>query len=185
MHTSVLCPQRPPSLPLCRYTLLGSVQQRLGGAAVVQFAKTREGTLHALKFFVRRSAFDRVAGLLAMPEFRPLMPAIESAEPNNSGEATAGVVLPACVVMKQGEPLEAWAHRVRPNLPTALNALVQIAELLQHLHGAGYVYYALKPNNIAWFSDHNRWSLIDFSCTSRIGALDLCTYSYMRHVQYS
>jgi hypothetical protein len=64
----------------------------------------------------------------------------------------------------------AWVRRVKPNLPTALCALCQVAELLRDLHAAGYAYGAVKPTNVAWFANCRSWQLIDFSHMRRIGA---------------
>ena len=124
----------------------------------------------ALKFFTRRAAYDRIAALAATPALAPTMWTLVDTYPNDWGRAHAGAVLPACVAMRRGEPLDAWARRLRPNLPTALNALVQIAELLRDLHAAGYAYRNLKPSNVAWMSDEGRWALIDFACTMPTGA---------------
>ena len=150
----------------CRIELLGPMEQRLGGAGVVQFARdVHTGAPLALKFYVRRSGYDRVAGLLANPALAPHLRFVHKARPNDWEQQSAGQVLPASVIATRGEPLEAWARRVRPNLPTALNALVQVAERLKELHGAKLVYGSVKPSNVAWFKEEATWGLIDFSCT--------------------
>lgn len=107
--------------------------------------------------------------MFANPQVKPSMSAIREVVANNNGEATASCVLPPAIVMKRGEPLEEWAQRLQPNLPTALNALCGIAELLKELHGQGYIYYAMKPSNVAWFGDEKKWRLIDFACAARKG----------------
>ena len=89
--------------------MLGSVQQRLGGAGVVQFARAPTGKPFALKFFVHRAGFERVTRLFAERAVNALMPAVKGVVPNRDREAHAGQVLPPCVVMHAGEPLEgAW-----------------------------------------------------------------------------
>lgn len=108
--------------------------------------------------------------MYANPQVKLSMSAIREVVANNSGEATARCVLPPAIVMKRGEPLEEWAQRLRPNLPTALNALCAVAELLKDLHACGYIYYAMKPSNVAWFGDEKKWKLIDFACAARKGA---------------
>jgi hypothetical protein len=92
---------------------------------------------------------------------------------NEGGHALAGQVLPPCVVTRRGETLAEFAHRVRPNLPTAISTLGHIAELLAALHAAGYVYNAVKPSNIAWFAEEGMWGLIDFGSVARVGALPI------------
>lgn len=108
--------------------------------------------------------------MYANPQVKLSMSAIREVIPNNGGEATGSCVLPPAIVMKRGEPLEEWAQRLRPNLPTALNALCGIAQLLKDLHERGYIYYAMKPSNVAWFGDEKKWKLIDFACAARKGA---------------
>ena len=108
--------------------------------------------------------------MYANPQVKPSMSAIREVVANNSGEATGTSVLPPAIVMKRGEPLEEWAQRLHPNLPTALNALCGIAELLRDLHERGYIYYAMKPSNVAWFADEKKWKLVDFACAARKGA---------------
>jgi hypothetical protein len=89
-----------------RYKLLGSVQQRFGGCAVVQFATGPKGDIYALKFCVRKAAFDRVAALFKEDDSNALMPMVKGTVPNNSGATHAGHALPPCIVMHAGEPLE-------------------------------------------------------------------------------
>ena len=45
-----------------------------------------------------------------------------------------------------------------------------IAERLAALHSAGYVHRDIKPSNVMWLPRRNRWTLIDFGCSARIGA---------------
>jgi hypothetical protein len=89
-----------------RYKLLGSVQQRLGGTAVVQFATGPKGDMYALKFCVRKAAFDRVAALFSESGSNALMSMVKGTVPNKSNETHEGHVLPPCVVMYAGESLE-------------------------------------------------------------------------------
>jgi hypothetical protein len=156
----------------CSYALLGPTEQRLSGSAVVQFA-TREGepasAQYALAFYIRRPAFDRFAALSVHPVISRMCWYIQEVIPNDWGQSNAGCTFPPCLVMRRGEALEQWAMRVQPNLPTALNALVQIAELVRELHVAGYMYRALKPSNVAWFVEEKQWALIDFKCTVKQG----------------
>jgi hypothetical protein len=167
-----------------RYKLLGSVYQRLGGSAVVQFTTaantSKELSATALKFHTKRPPFDRTLGLFADPKARALMPAVLDVVPNNDGQATGGVVLPPCVVMRKGESLEEWAARMKPNLPASLHALCQIVGLVKQLHEAGYVYYAVKPSNIAWYREEQCWALIDFGCAARAGALHAVLFARRR-----
>ena len=78
-----------------------------------------------MKFYIVRAAFDRVLGLYRSGAAAAAMGAVIAVVPNNEGAATGGCVLPPCVVTRRGESLEEWARRTRPNLPTALQALLQ------------------------------------------------------------
>lgn len=139
---------------------------------MLQFAKNMaDGTDHALKFYVRRAGFDRVASLVAEPAVAQCVTFVEGVVSNDWGHATAGQVLPPYVVTRRGETLAEFALRVRPNLPTAISTLAHIAELLAALHAAGYVYNAVKPTNIAWFEEVGMWGLIDFGSAARVGTL--------------
>ena len=40
---------------------------------------------------------------------------------------------------------------------------------LADMHDAGYVHGDLKPANVMWLPRENRWTVIDFGCTARIG----------------
>ena len=121
----------------------------------------------ALKFYVVRAAFDRILSL-DMASLGSAADALLAVVPNNEGVATGGVVLPPCVVTQKGETLDAWAARVKPHLPACLQALCGIAAEIVTLHSAGYVYYALKPGNVARVG--RRWMLVDFGCVARSGA---------------
>lgn len=51
---------------MCRWELMGSVHQRLSGTGVVQFATAVDSNATgdrdaAIKFYIKRAAFDRVA----------------------------------------------------------------------------------------------------------------------------
>lgn len=156
----------------CRYTLLGPTEQRLSGSAVVQFA-TRSGDAgkahYALAFYIIRPVFDKIAALAVHPVLSNMCWFIKDVIPNDWGLDNAGCILPPCIAMRRGETLDNWAMRIQPNLPTSLNALVKIAELVSELHVSGYVYRTLKPSNVAWFKSEKRWALIDFKCTVKQG----------------
>jgi hypothetical protein len=109
------------------------------------------------------------AGMFATPAIKSSMGSIHEVVSNNEEAKTGGCVLPPCVIMKRGENLEDWAMHLRPNLPTSLNALCALADLLKTFHGSGHVYYGFKPSNVAWFSEEKKWMLIDFACAARKG----------------
>jgi serine/threonine protein kinase len=106
--------------------------------------------------------------------------------------------LPPCIVMERGESLQEWTHRAEPDMFTALavcpslsfapslmpsqpcrhsepcilmlQVLSNVAARLSDMHEAGFVHRDLKPANVMWLPRENRWTVIDFGCTARIGA---------------
>jgi hypothetical protein len=146
----------PPDIPLSQYVSEG--------------AKSGEV---AIKVYTTRAAFDRVLGLYCSGTASAAMAPVLAVVPNNELVSTAGVTLPPCIVMRKGENLEDWAQRTRPNLPTALQALLQIAMALHEFHVIGYVYYAMKPSNVMYLLPEKQWVLSDFGCVGRKGAFVL------------
>ena len=124
------------------------------------------------------------AGMFATPAIKASMAAVTEVVSNNDEEKTGGCVLPPCVIMKRGENLEDWGMRLRPNLPTALNALCALADLLKTFHASGYVYYGFKPANVAWYSEEKKWMLIDFACAARKGAPQHSMQAWSMHVRH-
>lgn len=49
--------------------------------------------------------------------------------------------------------------------------LTNIAERMKDMHAAGYAHRDLKPANVILLPRENRWTVIDFGCAARIGAL--------------
>lgn len=56
------------------------------------------------------------------------------------------------------------------NAATLLQVLHHVAGRLAMLHKAGWVHADLKPGNILRRPQMHSWTLIDFGCTSQIGA---------------
>jgi serine/threonine protein kinase len=54
-------------------------------------------------------------------------------------------------------------------LKLMLQLLTNLAERLSEMHEAGFVHRDLKPANVMWLPRENRWTVIDFGCTARIG----------------
>jgi serine/threonine protein kinase len=55
-----------------------------------------------------------------------------------------------------------------------VQALIHTAQALKELHAMGYAHRDLKPGNILRRPKHHDWTLIDFGCAARIGALPVC-----------
>jgi serine/threonine protein kinase len=45
------------------------------------------------------------------------------------------------------------------------------------MHEAGFVHRDLKPANVMWLPRANHWTVIDFGCAARIGALPLLSFT--------
>lgn len=50
-----------------------------------------------------------------------------------------------------------------------VQVLANVASLTDDLHTLGYVHRNLKGSNVLWLERENRWTLVDFACTARIG----------------
>jgi eukaryotic-like serine/threonine-protein kinase len=59
----------------------------------------------------------------------------------------------------------------------ALQVLVAVCDALLTLHREGYVHRDIKPGNVMWLPGCSRWTLIDFGCAARAGALAPLGYS--------
>ena len=52
-----------------------------------------------------------------------------------------------------------------------VQVLSNISRRMADMHDAGYVHRDLKPANVMWLPRENRWTVIDFGCAARIGAI--------------
>ena len=50
-----------------------------------------------------------------------------------------------------------------------MQVLANVAARLRDMHDAGYAHRDLKPPNVMWLPRENRWTVIDFGCSARIG----------------
>lgn len=64
----------------------------------------------------------------------------------------------------------------------AFQALSHSVRALQKLHKAGYAHRDLKPGNVLRRPRLHDWTLIDFGCAARIGALPWTHVLYCTHV---
>eukprot|EP00892_Ulva_mutabilis_P005855 jgi/Ulvmu1/3641/UM017_0055.1 len=172
-----------------QYMLLDASLRRLSGHGVVQFAETQptEVTVSesvALKFYLVHAAFDRVVSLRSQRALAGVTCAVLDTVKGNDiagwDPAFAGgaeLSMPPMVVTRRGLTLEAWAARGPPALPALTRALAAICARLAELHACGYVYYAVKPTNVAWFEWDGGWQLIDFGRAARAGVNVGLTFS--------
>lgn len=164
-----------------RYLLRGHAEQRLSGQGVVQFAETRatEDAIVeavAVKFYLVHAAFDRVASLWSQRALAGVTGAVVDATKGSAISGCDGVfdgtdgALPPMVVTRRGLTLEEWVARVQPPTAGLARALAAACARLAELHACGYVYYAMKPSNVAWLEWGGGWQLIDFGRATRAGA---------------
>ena len=59
------------------------------------------------------------------------------------------------------------------NLFDILQVLYHVAQRLVELHSSGWAHLDLKPGNVLRRPRHHSWTLIDFGCAAKIGALFL------------
>ena len=52
-----------------------------------------------------------------------------------------------------------------------VQVLSNVALRLAVMHEAGFVHRDLKPANVMWLPRENRWTVIDFGCAARVGAV--------------
>ena len=71
-----------------------------------------------------------------------------------------------------GQPLDAWRQRPRPDLATRLRLLAALARGVQHAHGRGVLHRDLKPGNVLVVEVDGRPQpkLIDFGIAMGLGA---------------
>lgn len=50
-----------------------------------------------------------------------------------------------------------------------VQVLSNIAQRMQHMHESGYVHMDLKPGNVILLPRCNKWTVIDFGCSAKIG----------------
>jgi hypothetical protein len=174
-----------------RYRVLGSSERRGGGQGCVQFmADTAARGDVAVKFFFERGAFLREAALYADAALRGLMAATRAISANDGAggasvsTAPGGYAFPPYIIIERGESLDEfrWLSRLRladgvgvaaDLLMTMMQALVLVASRVLSMHEAGWAHRDLKPSNVLRLPLQHSWTLIDFGCAARIGAVAL------------
>lgn len=177
-----LCANRGKLLD--KYTPLGLAHRRLGRTAVVQiFEDPETQRRYAVKFFRSRTSFDceraaygrtAVAEAVAVPQHGIVT------EP---GTGPDGYRWPPCIVMDVGEPLDVFLARVpRGDDATIRTALSDIAAVIETLHSKGWAHRNLKPSNVLFLAETERWVLCDLERCSRVGASRLASNTPDRHM---
>eukprot|EP00892_Ulva_mutabilis_P007872 jgi/Ulvmu1/5457/UM227_0002.1 len=164
-----LCSNRGKFLD--KYAPLGLAHRRLGRTAIVQiFEDPDTQRRYAIKFYRSRTSFDceraaygrtAVAEAVAVPQHGIIT------EP---GTGPDGYRWPPCIVMDVGEPLDAFLGRVpRGDDATIRTALADIAAVIETLHSKGWAHRNLKPSNVLFLAEGERWVLCDLERCSRVG----------------
>jgi serine/threonine protein kinase len=185
---------------LGRFVIESAAARFKGGQGVVQFVRdTHTGEECAIKFFTHRGAFERERQLYEADDaaLRAMMAAVKVLERNEDKLLlmAAGHPFPPCIVVEvrivatvcpvatrralvatrrrvqKGESLDTWATHVRPSFIAVWQVLADLMQLLAAMHAAGVVHRDLKPANVLWRPHVHEWTLIDFGCAARVGAL--------------
>lgn len=58
-----------------------------------------------------------------------------------------------------------------------MQVLSHISQRLADMHAAGIVHRNLKPSNVMWLPQQNRWAVVDFGCAAAIGSVSPARYT--------
>eukprot|EP00892_Ulva_mutabilis_P000505 jgi/Ulvmu1/10455/UM063_0010.1 len=157
-----------------RYMLLSSVERRVGGQGLVQFASiVNTQDKAAIKFYMDMLAFQRERDLYQDAQLKSMMPATLAIEENTSGECQTpyGYKFPPFVIIECGQSLDEWARdNTNSDFITIFQALSHSVRALRKLHSTGYAHRDIKPGNILRRPKQHDWTLIDFGCAAQIGS---------------
>eukprot|EP00892_Ulva_mutabilis_P002686 jgi/Ulvmu1/12418/UM009_0068.1 len=156
-----------------RYIIRSSLQRRVGGQGLVQFASIlNTEDKAAIKFYMDKTAFQRERDLYQEPQLNSMMPATLAIIENADGgcKTPYGYSFPPFVIIECGQSLDEWAlANSKADFITIFQALSHSVRALQKLHSVGYAHRDIKPGNILRRYKEHDWTLIDFGCTSQIG----------------
>eukprot|EP00892_Ulva_mutabilis_P002693 jgi/Ulvmu1/12424/UM009_0074.1 len=164
-----------------RYMLLSSVERRIGGQGLVQFASiVNTHDKAAIKFYMDVSAFQCEHDLYQDSQLKSMMPATLAIEENISGECHTqyGYKFPPFVIMECGQSLGEWARdSANKDFIFLFQALSHSVRALRKLHSTGYAHRGIKPGNILRRPKQHDWTLIDFGCAAQIGSTASLAFS--------
>ena len=165
-----LCANRGKFLE--KYTPLGLAHRRLGRTAVVQiFEDPDTQRRYAIKFYRSRTSFDCERAAYGRTSIADAVAVPQHGIVTEPGTGPDGYRWPPCIVMDVGEPLDTFLGRVpRGDEATIRTALADIAAVIETLHSKGWAHRNLKPSNILFLAEGERWVLCDLERCSRVGA---------------
>lgn len=165
-----LCAKREKFLD--KYAPLGLAHRRLGRTAVVQiFEDPETQKRYAIKFYRSRTSFDCERAAYGRTAIAEAVAVPQHGIVTEPGTGPDGYRWPPCIVMDVGEPLDVFLARIpRGDDATIRTALADIAAVVETLHSKGWAHRNLKPSNVLFLADTERWVLCDLERCSRVGA---------------
>ncbi len=154
-----------------------------GGFADVRLARRRDtGSVYAVK--ILREAWDPYARQRFVHEARRQM-LVQGANVVRIVDHNLDAAMPFIVqeYMPAGSLEQRLDRdRVAGKLPwsvcCALNAMAEVAEALADLHARGYAHRDVKPGNLLFDQNTDRWKLNDFGCAATVVAGQVVTKNY-------
>lgn len=96
---------------------------------------------------------------------------------SNEMVPNGGFACRCCTVAGREQRFQAQCSCACAVTHALVQAVWHIAQRVAALHEAGYAHRDLKPSNTMWLTRENKWTLIDFGCTARIGCMAPLSYS--------
>jgi serine/threonine protein kinase len=131
----------------------------------------------ACRFFFNKRDYLVETSFYENKAFRQCLPELAHASDNKDGRVVSrsGYRFPPFMVLDRGVTLKDWL-KVKRNPSAVLAMIGEVLELLQQLHGSGYVHRDLKPENLLFVFHTQQWRLLDFgiAATSGVEPVELC-----------
>jgi serine/threonine protein kinase len=129
--------------------------------------------LNVYRFFLDKRDYVLESSFYENKTFRACLPGLAHATDNADGSVVSrnGYRFPPFMVLDRGVTLKEWL-KVKRNPSLVLGMVVEVLELLEHLHSSGIVHRDLKPDNVLFVLQTQEWRLLDFGIATTAGAED-------------
>jgi serine/threonine protein kinase len=135
------------------------------------------------RFFFREKDFWLERGFYDNEAFRKCLPELLHADDNAQGQVVSrnGYRFPPFMALDRGVTLKEWLQEDR--LASSVLAMAgEVLALLAVLHASGHVHRDLKPDNLLFVFDNQKWRLLDFGIVASTGVLPMKTFNSPRGV---